>query len=103
MKRTLKTVYSRINQCCSKFKTVLRDNHVNIESKSLELTIYLYICSEREAPISCKTTVYLSVSLQYKNLLLSLGLFLSMTFKKKPKCPSPMGHIFPKDQMSPLI
>ena len=47
-------------QCCSKCKIVLIENHLNRESKSLELTIYLYICYyEHEAP-HCNNTVYLS-------------------------------------------
>ena len=29
---------------------LLSENHVNIESKSLELTIYLYRCYEHESP-----------------------------------------------------
>ena len=41
-------------------KTVLRENRVNREIKSLELTISLYIYYEYEAPSSCNTTVYLS-------------------------------------------
>ena len=61
MKRTLKTVCSRKAQCCSERETVLRENHIDRESKSLNLTIYLYICyDEHEAPISCNTTIYLS-------------------------------------------
>ena len=37
---------------------------INIESKILELTIYLYRCyDEYEAPSSCNTTVYLSGSM----------------------------------------
>ena len=40
---------------------MLRENHENIESKSLELTIQLYICyDEKEAPGSCNKTIYLS-------------------------------------------
>ena len=39
MKRTLRTVYSIRKQCCSRWKIALRLNHVNKESKSLELTI----------------------------------------------------------------
>ena len=39
---------------------MLKENHVNGESKILELTIYLYMCCEHEAPSSCNTTVYLS-------------------------------------------
>ena len=34
---------------------------INREGKSLELTIYLYLCyNEHEAPSSCNNTVYLS-------------------------------------------
>ena len=40
---------------------------INIESKSLEFTIYLYLCyGEHEAPSTCNITVYLS--LWYYNL-----------------------------------
>ena len=60
MKVALKTVCSRKEQCCSKWKTVLRENHENRKSGSLELTIQLYICyDQREAPISFNTKVYL--------------------------------------------
>ena len=42
---------------------MLSENHVNIENKILELTIYLYICyDEHEAPSICNITVYLSKS-----------------------------------------
>ena len=48
-------------QCFSKYETVLRENHVNRESESLDLTIYFYICyDEHESPSSCNNTVYLS-------------------------------------------
>ena len=56
MKITLKTILLYK-------KKVLRENHVNRESKSLDLTIELYIYyGGHEAPRSCNTTVYLSVS-----------------------------------------
>ena len=43
---------------------------INIESKSLELIIQLYICyDEHEAPISCNTTVYLSWLLHSEDYL----------------------------------
>ena len=39
---------------------VLRENHVNSESKSLELTIYLFqFYYEHEAPSSFNTTIHL--------------------------------------------
>ena len=38
-----------------------RENNVNIETRSLELTILLLRYYEHEAPISCNTTVYLAV------------------------------------------
>ena len=38
-KGTLKTLCSRKEQCCSKWEKVLIENHVNRESKSLEITI----------------------------------------------------------------
>ena len=38
---------------------------INIESKSLEIKIQLYICyDEHESPSSCNTTVYLSQTFQ---------------------------------------
>ena len=40
-------------------KVVLIENHVNRESKNLDLTIQLYRCYENEAPRSCNTTIYL--------------------------------------------
>ena len=47
-----------------------RENHVNRESKSLELKIYLYICyDEHEAPISCNNNVYLSWLLHLEDVL----------------------------------
>ena len=42
---------------------MLRENHLNIESKSLELPIHLYRCYEHEAPSSFNTAVYLSVTM----------------------------------------
>ena len=52
---------------------VLNENRVegkpciNIESKSLELTIYLYSCyDEHEAPRSCNTDVYLSTIITHE-------------------------------------
>ena len=57
----MKTVYSRKEQCCSKCKTVLRENHLNRESKSLDLTIYLYRCyNGHKSPRIYNTTIYLS-------------------------------------------
>ena len=69
MKITSKTVYSR-KKCCSEWRTVLKENHVNIESKSLDRTIELYLCyDEHEAPSSCNTTVYLSWLLHLEDVL----------------------------------
>ena len=43
---------------------------INRESKSLELTIWLYRCyDEHEAPSSCNTTVYLSWLLHSEDVL----------------------------------
>ena len=62
-KRTFKNV-------CSKLKTVLRENHVNRESKSLDITIQLYICYDEHAdPSSCNTTIYLSWLLHLEDIL----------------------------------
>ena len=42
-------------KCCSEWKTVLIENHVNRESKILDIKFYLYRCyDEHEAPISCR-------------------------------------------------
>ena len=43
-----------------KKETVLRKNHVNRESKTLDLTIKLYRSYEHKYPSSCNTTIYLS-------------------------------------------
>ena len=48
---------------------MLRENHVNRESKSLDLTIWLFRFYEHEAPSSCNTTVYLSWLLQLEDVL----------------------------------
>ena len=48
---------------------MLREKHVNKESKSLELTIYLYRCYEHEDPSSCNTTVYLSWLLHLEDIM----------------------------------
>ena len=37
--KNIETVYSRKEQCCSTWKTVLIENHVNIESKSLDIKV----------------------------------------------------------------
>ena len=67
MKRTFKTVCSRKELCCSKLKTVLRENYLNRESKGLDLTIYLYRCyDEHEAPINCNAAIYLSLYNKHK-------------------------------------
>ena len=50
-------------------KTVLRENNVNIEIKSLDITVQLYIFYEHETPISCKTTVYLLWLIQSEDVL----------------------------------
>ena len=50
-------------------KTLLIYNHVNRESKSLELTIYLYRCYEHEAPSSSNTTIYLSWLIHSEDVL----------------------------------
>ena len=61
---------SRNEQCCSKCKTVPRDNHVNRESKSLELTIKLYIFyDEHEAPSCCNIIFYVSWLLNSEEVL----------------------------------
>ena len=57
-------------QCCSEWKAVLIENHVNRESKSLELTIQLYHCyDEIEAPRIFNTAVYLSWLLHLEGVL----------------------------------
>ena len=64
---------------------MLRENHVNIESKILELTIYLYRCyEEHEAPSSYNTTVYLSWLLHKEEVLggnFTLGEFTAVNMK----------------------
>ena len=43
---------------------------INKESKTLEITIYLYLCyDEHEAPSSYNTTIYLSQLLQLEDVL----------------------------------
>ena len=69
MKITLKIFSYKRKQCCYKWEIVLRENHVNRESKSLELTIYLYRCYEHESPSSFTTTVYLSWLLHLEDFL----------------------------------
>ena len=60
-------------QYCSELKTVLIENHVNREIKSLDIKIYLYRCyDEHKSPSSCNTAVYLSVSV-YR--LTNIGIF----------------------------
>ena len=66
---------------------MLRGKHVNIVSKILDLSIYLYICyDENEAPSICNNTVYLSVSSNIlenldgglKNLLLYVPIYKTL-------------------------
>ena len=47
---------------------------INRESKSLDITIYLYSCyDEHKAPSICNTTVYLS---QTKNIIMQISTLL---------------------------
>ena len=56
---------------------------INRESKSLELTIYLYSCyDEHGAPRSCNTTVYLS---ELKDVDTTFPLFSQNPINKKNK------------------
>ena len=59
-----------IENCTVLKEKMLRENHVYIESNSLELTVKLYRCYKYETLISYNTTVYL---LQYGVLNLSTG------------------------------
>ena len=47
----------------------VKRNHVNRESKSLDLTIYLNRCCEHEAPSRCNTTVYFAWLLNSEDIL----------------------------------
>ena len=48
---------------------MLRENHINIESKSLEIKIQLLRYYEHKASKSCNTTVYLSWLLHLEDIL----------------------------------
>ena len=48
---------------------MLRENHVNRESKSLDIIICLYRLYEHESPSICNTTAYLSWLLHLEYVL----------------------------------
>ena len=50
-------------------KKVLRENHVNRESTSLEFSIQIYICYEHESLQIFNTTVYLSRLLHLEDVM----------------------------------
>ena len=63
---------------------MIRVNHLNRESKSLDITNYLYRCYEHEAPISFNATVYLSWLLHLEDVLgekFTLGEFTPVNMK----------------------
>ena len=68
--RTLKTVLLYKD-------AVLRENHLNRESKSLYLTIQLYICYKHESPSSCITTAYLSFMKELHRILTKIHQVIS--------------------------
>ena len=58
---TSSLIHEKIIENCNVLEEkVLKENHVNREINSLEITIQLYICYEHEDPKICNTNLYLS-------------------------------------------